>query len=106
MARASVSLSIVEDTVVLTPCDIGGGAGGFHITGTWTGTITFEAKAPGAGSTNWVSILATSVATDVPATTTTGNGIFRVVADGLHIRARLSTATSGTAVVYPFEVGL
>lgn len=106
MARAVVNLGVAEAVVVLTPCDIGGGAGGFHVTGTWAGTITFEAKAPGAASTNWVSILATSVATDVSATTTTGNGIFRVVADGLHVRARMSTYTSGTAVVYPYEVGL
>lgn len=106
MARAAVSLDATDETVVLTPCDIGGGAGGFHITGTWAGTITFEAKAPGAASTDWVSILATNVATDASATTTTANGVFRVVADGLHVRARLSTATSGTAVVYPYEVGL
>lgn len=106
MARAAVSLDAAEETVVLTPCDIGGGAGGFHFTGTWVGTVTFEAKAPGAASTNWVSILATNVTSDASATTTTGNGIFRVVADGLHVRARMSAYTSGTAVVYPFEVGL
>ena len=104
MARAAVSLDAAQETVVLTPCDIGGGAGGFHITGTWVGTITFEAKAPEA--TAWVSILATNVTTDASALTTTGNGIFRVVADGLHIRARVSAYTSGTVVVYPFEVGL
>lgn len=104
MARAAVSLDAANETVTLTPCDIGGGAGGFHITGTWTGTITFEAKAPEA--TAWVSILATNVTTEASATTTTANGIFRVVADGLHVRARFSTATSGTVVVYPYEVGL
>ncbi len=104
--RDSVSLGAGEDAVTTDPNADGGGASGFHITETWTGTITFEAKAPGAGSTKWVSILATNVTTESSALTTTANGIFRVVADGLQVRARMSTYGSGTAVVFPYETRL
>ena len=106
MARDSVSMDTVEDTVNLSPNESNGGAGGFHITGTWVGTITFEAKAPEAGSSDWVAIPATNMNDDTTSTTTTANGIFRIIADGLHIRARFSADTSGTVVVYPYEVTL
>jgi len=101
--RESVDLGAAEDVVLTTPNDDGGGASGFHITGTWSGTITFEAKAPAAGSSDWVSILATKVTDGVSATTTTANGVYRLVADGLHVRGRMSSYSSGTAVVYPYE---
>ena len=104
--RAVVNLGVAEAVVTTDPNADGGGASGFHITGTWSGTITFEAKAPGAGSTKWVSILATNVTDEASALTTTANGVFRIIADGLQVRARMSTYGSGTAEVYPYEARL
>ena len=101
--RAVVELGAAEAVVNTDPNADGGGASGFHITGTWTGTITFEAKAPAAESGDWVSILATNVTDQVDGATTTANGVFRMIADGLQVRARMSTYGSGTAEVYPYE---
>ena len=92
----------VNDVALLSTQEGLGDMAGFQIIGTWAGTITFEATVPGAGGT-WVSIMATNVADNVVATTTTANGIFRVVSDGLTIRARFSTDTSGTVEVWPFQ---
>ncbi len=90
----------VEDEGTVSAHDSRGGMAGFQILGTWAGTITFEAKLHEAGT--WVSIIATNVATSAQATTTTANGVFRIVSDGLDVRARFSTDTSGTVNVWPF----
>ena len=94
MARDQVDLEAAEDTATADP---GPGGAAFQVLGTWSGTITFEAKTKGAAT--WVSILVTNVATNAQVTTTTANGVFRVVADGLDLRARMSSYTSGTANV-------
>lgn len=68
----------------------------FQVTGTWTGTISFEATVDGS---NWVALEVESVGNSATlATSTTANGIFRAVVLGLsQVRARL-TWTSGTSV--------
>lgn len=97
-----VNLAATNDAATLGSQEAQGDMAGFQIKGTWSGTITFEATVPGAGGT-WVSIMATNVATNAIATTTTANGIFRVVSDGLNVRAIFTTASSGTVNVYPFQ---
>lgn len=72
-----------------------------QFTGTWAGVFQFECTVDG---TNWVSIQATktsdgSVATSITSTGTDVNGIYRVIADGVRTRVRMSTYTSGTAAV-------
>lgn len=73
----------------------------YQIHGTWTGTITFEATIDGD---NWFAIEATNVGDGVNSTTTSANGIFRIIGDGLQTRARMSAYTSGSAVVTPRTV--
>ena len=71
-----------------------------QVTGTFTGTITFEASVDG---TNYVALAVkassqTAAATLV--TTTTTVGLFSVGIQGFtNFRARMSAYTSGTAVV-------
>lgn len=75
----------------------GYGTVGYQITGTWSGTITFEGTVTGA---TWVSITGYSRATGTGATTTTANGVFVVSSGGLrYVRARMSSYTSGNAFV-------
>ena len=104
MGLPQVNFDDVNDAAVIGSQEGMGDMAGFQILGTWTGTITFEAAVPGAGSSlTWVSIMATNVADNAIATTTTANGVFRIVSDGLTIRARFSTDSSGTVEVHPFQ---
>ena len=102
MGLPRVQFVDVEDVAVVFAQEGLGDMVGFQILGAWTGTVTFEATTPQAGGT-WVSIMATNVATNALATTTTANGVFRIVSDGLDIRARFSTDSSGTVNVWPFQ---
>lgn len=67
----------------------------FSVSGTWTGTLTFE------GTNNdgsWTSLLATNVASGAQATTTTANGLFTVTNVGvIKVRLRATAAITGTA---------
>jgi hypothetical protein len=88
-AEAALTLSaLTADTVVV------------QVTGTFTGTITFEASVDG---TNYVAIAMkasaqVSLATLVSTTTTVG--LFSVGIQGMpHFRARMSAYTDGAAVV-------
>jgi len=68
----------------------------FQVTGTWTGTINFEATVNGS---DWVALEVESVGNSATlSTSTAANGIFRAVVLGLlKVRARL-TWTAGTSV--------
>ena len=69
----------------------------FDVSGTWTGTLTFEGSANG-GPFN--SILVTNTATGAKVTTTTANGTFSVPNGGfVTVRARATGAVTGTATV-------
>ena len=70
----------------------------YQILGTWAGVITFEVKTP--ATSTWVSVLATNVTTGSDVVSTTANGIFRFLGDGLDSRARFSTDTSGAPQVW------
>lgn len=68
-----------------------------QITGTWTGTITFEASADGVA---WTAVSMIVQSTSALATTTTANGLFILDNPGYSwVRARMSSYTSGTAQV-------
>lgn len=90
----------VNDTAeILASADIKRGeAHVYQILGTWAGVITFEAKT--RGTSTWVSIMATNIADDAVAVSTTANGVFRVLADGIDTRARFTTDTSGAPQVW------
>ena len=109
MAKTAVNLTAAEDVVYSYGIDGQGTGAAFQFTGTWAGVITFEAKIRGAAWTKATAIMATNAATLVSATTITStgtdvNGIYRVVADGLDVRARMSTYTSGTCVADSADV--
>lgn len=73
------------------------GSGSIEITGTWVGTLQFEARAV----SGWHALLAYPVGTtNAPVTSTTGNGAWQFQTGGLsHVRVRASAWTSGTATV-------
>ena len=67
------------------------------VSGTWTGTLTFEAT---NNDGSWTSVSATNQATGAMATTTTAVGLFGVANSGfVKIRARATGAITGTATV-------
>lgn len=67
-----------------------------QITGTWTGTLNFEASAD--GGTTWVAVR--GVSGTATATSTTSNGNWRLMVGGYtQARVRFNPASSGTAVV-------
>jgi hypothetical protein len=80
---------------------------GVGVTGTWTGTLTFEGSVDG---TNYVAMAATPLVGGAVVSTTTGNGAWRCNLAGLAaMRLRGSAAMTGTAVVTimaaPFGMG-
>lgn len=67
-----------------------------QITGTFSGTVTFEVTIDG---TNWVATNAMPVASTTPASTTTSTGIWYITANGLSgARARATAWSSGSLV--------
>lgn len=90
-----------QDDVSATCGDPDGGSEAvFQITGTWTGTVTFETAAP--RSTTWVALFVLPSNTDTAVTTATANGLFRTRdgrGGGCQCRVRLSTPGTGAAVV-------
>lgn len=67
------------------------------VTGTWTGTLTFEGTNNGGV---WTSVVAVNLATGAQATTTTASGLFSVTNAGvIAIRARATAAVTGTAII-------
>ena len=69
-----------------------------QLTGTWTGTVTFEVSMDG---TTWVAFNMTPSNSGTDASTSTANGGFSKTCGGYDlIRARFSTATSGTVNVF------
>lgn len=73
------------------------GGVGAQVTGTYSGTLSFEMSIDG---TNFVAVQTTNVNTGAVATTATGTGIYRFdVVGALVVRVRASAYTSGTATV-------
>lgn len=68
-----------------------------NISGTFVGTITFEASSDG---TNWYAVKGKDRTPDTSATTATAPSIVFVALQGLsHFRARISAYTSGNITV-------
>ncbi len=68
-----------------------------QVTGTWVGTLQFEAT---VGGINWFSVNATPLPSGAAVTSTTANGAWQVNIGGLsQLRVRVSAYTSGTATV-------
>ncbi len=69
----------------------------FSVSGTWTGTLTFEATNNAA---IWTSLFVTSMATGAQVTTATANGLWGVTNAGfVRVRARATAAVTGSALV-------
>jgi hypothetical protein len=67
------------------------------ITGTWTGTLTFEGTNNGS---IWTSVSAINQATGSAVTTTTANGLFAITNIGvIEVRARATAAITGGPIV-------
>ena len=67
------------------------------LTGTFVGTVTWEASFDGA---TWFGVLATNKTTAAAALTATAPGLFLIPMQGIgHIRARVSAWTSGKLTV-------
>lgn len=68
-----------------------------QVTGTWTGTLQFEATVDG---TTYFSVQALQMSTQTPVTSTTSNDSFLIATAGFsRVRVRASSLASGTAVV-------
>jgi hypothetical protein len=73
------------------------GGVGIQVTGTFSGTLTFQLTIDG---TNFVSALTTNVTTGAQSTTTSSTGIFFFnVVGALSVRVSASSWSSGTATV-------
>lgn len=91
----SGTITAVQGTVV-APVQ-GFGAVAVQITGTWTGTLQFEATVDGS---TWTAITGFDLAGSAGVSSTTANGLWVVNSGGLaKVRARASALASGTAVV-------
>ena len=100
-ATGTIASSPVANVAISTQ---GGGTVLFNITGTWSGTITFEASVDG---TNWSTAVALPKYPSgaAAASSTTTNGNWAVNVGGLNMfRVRGSAWTSGTATIW-LEVG-
>jgi hypothetical protein len=103
LARADVpftqqtgSLINVNDTVSLSNLQ-GESACVLDVTGTWSGVISVEAQ---VSANNWFSIFVNAVNSTTSLPTVTANGDYIIACPSYRgIRARLSTATSGTALI-------
>ncbi len=92
---ASGSLTAAAQTVTLA---LNGDSGiAVQVTGTWVGTLTFEATVDGS---TWQSVNGVGAATAIPSPTTTVNGLYRLTPSGCaSVRVNMTAFTSGTAVV-------
>lgn len=82
-------------------CMLGGlmthGSISIQLSGTWTGTVTFEAT---TNLTDWVALNLLPSNSTTPASTATGNGAWGDVLHGWSaVRARFSTASSGIVTI-------
>lgn len=93
--QGDIRLGSAQEVVELSCASMGGCA--VQVTGTFTGTITFEGTADGG---TWAALRVCPIGTSVSATTTTAGGIWFACCVGLlKVRARMSAYTDGTAIV-------
>jgi len=94
----SATLDALNEALTLAVDDADSVA--LQVTGTFTGTITFEASVDGTNYAS-VAVKASSQTTATTlVTTTTATGVFTLNTQGLpHVRARMSAYTDGEATV-------
>lgn len=93
-----------DDAITLTGLQKHGGIS-IQLTGTWTGTVTFECTSQGS---TWVALglFPSATPTASVATTATAVGLWGGIMQGYGaVRARFSTASSGTVTVTIRAVG-
>lgn len=96
-ASGTLTSDICPGTGCLSLSVTGNGSVGIQITGTWTGTITFEGSVDGL-TFQAITMFPTNSITG--ASTTTSNGVWSASVGGLTIfRARMSTYGTGSAVL-------
>jgi hypothetical protein len=96
MATTATGGSLTAASPLLAFQTLDAGIVGVEVSGTWTGTITFEAR---IGNT-WANAQVFTVASVVVAATTTANVSRLINAGGFsEVRANFSTPTSGTPVI-------
>ena len=97
MNAPSVGPLFLEAADDAIPLNVRGSAGvGLQLTGTWSGTVSFEALVDGEANT-WVAFNMVPSNSATAASTATGNGAWSANCAGYEaVRARFSTATSGT----------
>lgn len=89
-----VTVNSVASVSTLLSTDTLGWAGvTLQVTGTWVGTVTFEAS---NDNTNWASAAVVNGTTASLVTTSTTPGTFYFAAQARYFRARVSAYTSGT----------
>lgn len=85
-------------TCLIVPLQQDVGSAGFVISGTWTGTITFEGSAD--GGTTWTAMEAWPLGSRTAVTSATAGGTWQVNAAGLTtLRMRASATMTGKAAV-------
>lgn len=98
ISSSAASCSTSNTACLILPLPNQAGAVGIAITGTFSGTLEFEASADNGSS--WVSINGYPPASTSAATSTTSAGTWRFAVSGMtHIRARASSFASGSASV-------
>lgn len=92
---ASTCAALANCLVVNLPQDKGGAT--LTLSGTWTGTISFEAT--GDGGATWVAVSVTPLASTTTVTSATANGTWQVNTAGFTgLRMRASATMSGSAL--------
>jgi hypothetical protein len=105
-ASATLTTNTCAGASISSTGCIGVNLGGYSriavgISGTWTGTITFEISADAGTTWNALNVFPVS-GTQTAVTTATANGMWSTSGNpvpGSKFRARFSTATSGSPVV-------
>lgn len=96
-ATASLTTSTCPGTGCVQLNVSGYGSASVQLTGSWSGTVTFEVSTDGV---NFVSVLLNPSTSTTPVSTTTSSGLWLGSVGGAkYLRARFSTASSGTVVV-------
>ena len=97
MPTEQVNGTITANGATITLNNNGYANVGFQVTGTWVGTLAFEAT---ADNTNYFPVDVNGLSSDAQAGQTTVNGYFiGICPSSSQIRVRASAWTSGTAVV-------
>jgi len=93
---AQGTVTATDETITLTKLLVHGGLA-IQLSGTWSGTITFETTVDG---TNWVAFNMTPSNSGTDASTATANGAWSKLNGGYAgLRGRFSTASSGTPTI-------